>query len=472
VSPEPPRKRIPWEPPVAGEEEDWSLLSLGSGIVREEAADTAEDADAEAEAAEEGVEGRDIRTMTTIILRNVPNSYSRDDLIDFLDSQGFHGRYDFLYLPVKFGSSSAFGYALINLIDHDEARRFQAHFQNFSNWNVECSNVASVSWSKAHQGLEEHIERYRNSPMMHSSMPDECKPIILDRGFRMPFPPPTKKAAPQRRTERTRNSRRREKAEKGGPGSVSSLASEVSCSSDHWKAASVSSAMSTPAGTSSQLAEPTASPLLQGLTWLGGGGEEPREAVRPEGGLYQLTTQMICGSDCSSETSLRSSVPSQLGGSCAPSSCSSNGRRAHRHRANTAHAGASWSNTLLAAGLEAVPDADEPFGPAPEEDRNYRHKKSRWWNSRSSGNSQNSASSHNESPRRSPQRAQVHQQNAFEAGLGPMLPGTIVELVGSAGPAGQQGRVLVVDHAREEYKVQLDDGNVRMLKAKQVRFMR
>jgi phosphatidylglycerophosphate synthase len=43
-----------------------------------------------------------------------------------------------------------------------------------------------------HKGLGAHIERYRNSPVMHESVPDEYKPAMYTRGVRVPFPPPTK----------------------------------------------------------------------------------------------------------------------------------------------------------------------------------------------------------------------------------------------------------------------------------------
>merc|ERR1712066_571567 len=39
--------------------------------------------------------------------------------------------------------------------------------------------------------MGQHVERYRNSPVMHESIPDEGKPIVLNAGVRMPFPLPT-----------------------------------------------------------------------------------------------------------------------------------------------------------------------------------------------------------------------------------------------------------------------------------------
>ena len=46
------------------------------------------------------------------------------------------------------------------------------------------------------------MERFRNSPMMHPSMPDSMKPIVLLDGVRTEFPAPTKKLrAPRQRDQ-------------------------------------------------------------------------------------------------------------------------------------------------------------------------------------------------------------------------------------------------------------------------------
>jgi hypothetical protein len=39
--------------------------------------------------------------------------------------------------------------------------------------------------------LRNQVELYRNSPVMHHSVPDACKPILLRNGVRIPFPAPT-----------------------------------------------------------------------------------------------------------------------------------------------------------------------------------------------------------------------------------------------------------------------------------------
>jgi len=54
-------------------------------------------------------------------------------------------------------------------------------------------HVCEVSWSGPHQGFKAHVERYRNSPVMHRSVPDAYKPIIFQDGVRQDFPRPTRK---------------------------------------------------------------------------------------------------------------------------------------------------------------------------------------------------------------------------------------------------------------------------------------
>jgi len=130
---------------------------------------------------------------TTVMLRNIPNNYNRSMLLKLMDSEGFAGRYDFVYLPVDFKSRATLGYAFVNLTSHEAAASFMTVFRGYSNWVLPSRKVCSVDWSGPHQGLEAHVERYRNSPVMHEVVPDMYKPILFKDGVKVPFPPPTKK---------------------------------------------------------------------------------------------------------------------------------------------------------------------------------------------------------------------------------------------------------------------------------------
>mmetsp|Transcript_81230 Transcript_81230/g.226132 ORF Transcript_81230/g.226132 Transcript_81230/m.226132 type:complete len:334 (-) Transcript_81230:160-1161(-) len=131
-------------------------------------------------------------SRTTVMLRDLPASLTRGGLLELLDAEGFDGAYDFVYLPFNFSSGVGLGYALVNLVTPVDARRCVRNFQGFTAWPMVGGSTCTVRWSEPHQGLLQHVERYRSSPVMHASVPDEWKPIVLQNGVRVPFPPPTK----------------------------------------------------------------------------------------------------------------------------------------------------------------------------------------------------------------------------------------------------------------------------------------
>jgi len=146
--------------------------------------------------------GRDVAQAaprTTVMLRNLPNSYTRQMLMNMLDAEGFAGLYDFVYCPIDFKSHLSLAYAFINLVSVKETKRFWKQFHGYSNWVVPSHKIARVNWSEF-QGLADNVERYRNSPVMHEAVPDEYKPVLLSGTERMTFPAPTEKMrAPRRR---------------------------------------------------------------------------------------------------------------------------------------------------------------------------------------------------------------------------------------------------------------------------------
>jgi len=85
--------------------------------------------------------------------------------------------------------------------ESQDAERIFAEFDGVS-WGQSGGGEAVVSWSSS-QGLDLHLERYRNSPIMHESVLDACRPVVLEGGVRVEFPAPTKKV-PRLRRLRTR----------------------------------------------------------------------------------------------------------------------------------------------------------------------------------------------------------------------------------------------------------------------------
>lgn len=143
--------------------------------------------------AEVMLEKLDASEWVTVMLRNLPNDYSRDMILELLDSEGFAGLYDFFYLPIDFKKGANLGYAFINMVTHEAALRVQAAFHGYCRWKLGSAKVIQVSWGESeHQGLQKHVARYRNSPVMHPDVPDEYRPLVFADGQRIPFPAPTK----------------------------------------------------------------------------------------------------------------------------------------------------------------------------------------------------------------------------------------------------------------------------------------
>merc|ERR1712083_815511 len=112
-------------------------------------------------------------------------------LLRMLDYEGFSSDYAFVYLPVDFDTGAGLGYAFVDLVDASVVPRFWKKFDGYNKWVFRSSKVCSVSWGVSQQGLAAHVARYRNSPVMHESVPDEYKPVLFAGGVRVAFPPPT-----------------------------------------------------------------------------------------------------------------------------------------------------------------------------------------------------------------------------------------------------------------------------------------
>jgi len=112
--------------------------------------------------------------------------------MNLLDMHGFAEEYDFVYTPLDCHSGSGLGYAFINMVSPVAAQRIFAKLDGFRNWTVQSQKVLSVCWG-TEQGLTLLIERYRNSRMMHESVPEMYKPLLLCAGKPATFPLPTQR---------------------------------------------------------------------------------------------------------------------------------------------------------------------------------------------------------------------------------------------------------------------------------------
>jgi RNA recognition motif-containing protein len=123
------------------------------------------------------------------MLRNLPGDLKRDELKSVLDAHGLRRQYDFIYLPMHFVTGRSFGYAFVNFRSPAAARHCWDCLEGYRGWSSEA--VCSIAWSWPHQGLAIHVKLYRNSTVLHESLPDAFKPALYDDlGERRAFPKP------------------------------------------------------------------------------------------------------------------------------------------------------------------------------------------------------------------------------------------------------------------------------------------
>lgn len=145
--------------------------------------------DADAGASSPSQQEEEMRT-TTFMIRSLPRYMTRTKLEELLDAAGFEKEYDFIYLPANLKVKECFGYGFINVISTAVATRFVKHFTGYS-WPDLDQEPMAVHESQALEGLDVLIQRYRNSPLMHESVPEEVRPAIYRNGLKVPFPSPT-----------------------------------------------------------------------------------------------------------------------------------------------------------------------------------------------------------------------------------------------------------------------------------------
>jgi len=132
-----------------------------------------------------------MHSRTTLMLDNVSVACSRTDIINCLDSLGFQGEYDLVYLPTNFKTWKSCHYAFVNMTTPEAAVRAMQALDGLEGSCAEAQQALRVQWSDL-QGFRANVEIYRNSPVMHPEVPEQYRPLLLVNGSPASFPPPTK----------------------------------------------------------------------------------------------------------------------------------------------------------------------------------------------------------------------------------------------------------------------------------------
>jgi len=128
---------------------------------------------------------------TTVMLRHIPNRYTRDMLVQRLNKT-FTGQFDFVYLPIDFNSKRNVGYAFINFRTPAACQRFVQEFNGVKTRlclpHFSSQKVCEVSYARV-QGRDANMENLRDEKFIERLLErPEWQPLFLDdAGVEMPF---------------------------------------------------------------------------------------------------------------------------------------------------------------------------------------------------------------------------------------------------------------------------------------------
>ena len=90
--------------------------------------------------------------------------------------KNYKGDYDFLYLPIDFGSGYNVGYAFINFLSPAHILAFYEEF-NFRKWDrFNSDKVCEIAYGRI-QGKAALLTHFANSSLVHE---DECyRPVVF-----------------------------------------------------------------------------------------------------------------------------------------------------------------------------------------------------------------------------------------------------------------------------------------------------
>ncbi|CAJ1409977.1 unnamed protein product [Effrenium voratum] len=93
------------------------------------------------------------------MLRNLPNKYNQQMLLEELNSSGFLGTFDFLYLPIDPETNANRGYCFINFTDPSCAWTLKLTYEGRKMGRFNSDKVVSVA-PAALQGFEANYAHY------------------------------------------------------------------------------------------------------------------------------------------------------------------------------------------------------------------------------------------------------------------------------------------------------------------------
>jgi len=118
---------------------------------------------------------RGLDTRTTLMIKNIPNKYDQQMLLQAVD-KNHKGTYDFFYLPIDFKNKCNVGYAFINFIDPTSIVTFYEDFNNKKWEKFNSEKVCKLTYARI-QGKDCMIVHFKNSSLLFED--PKCRPLIF-----------------------------------------------------------------------------------------------------------------------------------------------------------------------------------------------------------------------------------------------------------------------------------------------------
>jgi len=118
---------------------------------------------------------RDSTMVTTLMIRNLPPDLTQTELLGKMNSTGLTGLFDFCYVPRCFESKENKGYAFVNFVTPDSARKFALTWHKSDILGV--THPLNVS-AAAVQGLADNRKRWETSSRMRRIRNPEFQPFV------------------------------------------------------------------------------------------------------------------------------------------------------------------------------------------------------------------------------------------------------------------------------------------------------
>jgi len=122
---------------------------------------------------------------TTVMIKHLPDGFTRDDLAALLVWLGFGGLFDMIYMPIDYWDRASYAYAFCNMKTHVNALQLKQTLQGRTWWQ-DTGKPCDVHFAKT-QGYGANVEHYRNLPGNHESIRAQFGPMVYDC-YAQPFP--------------------------------------------------------------------------------------------------------------------------------------------------------------------------------------------------------------------------------------------------------------------------------------------